>query len=70
MQIGFGVLWEVEINDNVHCLNINTAGEKIRANEIPRNAVSEIVEDLVAILLKHFRMRIKAGIAEFGDFLC
>src|SRR5947208_15109579 len=69
MKIGFGVLWKVEINDNVHSLDINTAGEKIRANKIARNAVSEIMEYLVAILLEHFRMGIKTGVAEFGDFL-
>lgn len=70
MKIGFGILWEVEVNNHVHSLNINAAGEKIRANKIARNAVSEIVEYLVAILLKHFCMRIKARIAKFGDFLC
>ena len=28
------------------------------------------MEDLVAALLKHFGVRIEAGVAELGDFLC
>ena len=70
MQIGFSILREIKVDDNVHSLNIDTAGEKIRANEIARNPISEIVEDFVAVLLKHFRMRVEAGIAKLGDLLC
>jgi len=69
MQVGLSILRKIKVDDNVHGLNIDTAGEEIRANQIARYAVSEIVEHFITVLLEHFGVRIEAGVAEFGDFL-
>ena len=69
MQVGFSIFGEVKINHDVHSLDINTTREKIRADKVARNAISEIMEDLVAVLLKHFGVRIETGVAELRDFL-
>ena len=68
MKISLGVLREVKVDNYVDGLNINTAGEKIRANEIPTYAIAEIVEDTVSILLDHFSVGVEAGVAKLGDF--
>ena len=60
MKIGFSILREIEVNDNVHSLNVNTAGEKVRANKVARNTISEVMEDFVAVLLEHFGMGVEA----------
>lgn len=69
MKICLGVLREVEINDNVDRLNVDTASQQVRANEIPADSIAEIVEHPVAVLLKHAGMRIEARITKLGDFL-
>ena len=45
MEISFGVLGEVKVDDNIDCLNINTTSEEIRAHQIAANTSSEVVED-------------------------
>lgn len=69
MQIGFGVLREVKVDDDVDGLDINTSGEKIRADQVSANAVAEVVEDSVSSMLLHPSMAVEARVAEFGDFL-
>lgn len=29
VQVSLGILWEVKIDHNIHCLNINSSGEQI-----------------------------------------
>ena len=41
-----------------------------RANKIPTCAVAEVVEDAITVCLKHFCVRVEAGISELGDLLC
>lgn len=69
MQICLGVLWEVEVDDNVDGLDINTTGEQIRTDKVSAYTVAEVVEDAVTVVLKHARMRVEAGVSEFGDLL-
>lgn len=70
MKISLCVLWEIEIDDNVYRLNINTTGEKIGADKVTANAIAEIVEDTVAIMLQHLGVRVKTRVSELGDLLC
>lgn len=70
MQVSFRILGEVEVYDDVDCLNIDTTGEKVRAYKIAANAFAEVVEDAVTVGLQHLRMRIETRITEFSDLLC
>jgi len=69
MQVGFGHLGEVEVDHDVNGLDVDTSGEKIRANQVTASATSEIVEYSVTVLLTHLGVNIKARVAQFGDLL-
>ena len=68
VEIRLGVLGEVEVNDDVHCLDIYTTSEEIGADEVTADAVAEVVKDAVSVGLEHFGVGVEAGVAEFGDF--
>lgn len=69
VQVGLRILGEVEVDDDVDRLNIDTASQQVRADEVTADAVAEIVEDPVAVLLKHSRVRVETGIAQFRNLL-
>lgn len=69
MKICLSILREIEIDDNVYRLDINTTSQQIRANQISAHAVAEIVEYAVARLLVHLRMRIETRVAQLCDLL-
>lgn len=69
VQIGFSILGEIKVDNNVDSLDINTTGQEIGANEVSADAVAEVVEDTVTSLLLHPRVTVKAGIAKFCNFL-
>ena len=60
MEVGLCVLWEVEIDDNINGLDINAASEEIRANEISTDSITEVMEDPVAVCLKHTSVTVEA----------
>ena len=62
MEIGFSILGEIKVDDNVDGLNINTTCQKIGANEIAADPVTEIVEDTIAVRLKHASMAVEARV--------
>lgn len=70
MKVCLGILWEIEVDDNIHSLNVDTTGEKIRADQVAHLPVTKVMEHTVAVLLQHFGVRVEAGVAKFGDFLC
>lgn len=51
MKIGFGVLGEIKVDNNVNSLDIDTTGEEIRADKIAADAITEIVEDAITVVL-------------------
>lgn len=53
MEIGLGVLGEVEIDDHVDGLDINTSGQQVRTDEVSTRTVSELMEDSVSMALDH-----------------
>lgn len=69
MEISLCIFWEIEVDDNVDGLNVDTTSEQIRADKVARDSGSEVVEDLVAVLLHHLRMRVEARVTKFRDFL-
>lgn len=69
MQVRLSIFWKIEIDNDVNSLNINTTSQKIRAHKVPADAIPEVVEDSITVMLKHSRMRVKARIAQFSDLL-
>lgn len=62
VEISLRVLREIEVDDNVHGLNVDTSGKQIRANQIPATPVAEIVEDTVTMGLQHLGVDVETGI--------
>lgn len=56
VQVRLGVLGEVEVDDDVDRLDVNTAREEIRADEVAADTVAEVVEDAVTVRLQHLRV--------------
>lgn len=69
VKIRLGILGEVKVDDYIDSLNIDTPGQEIRTYKIPTMTGPEIVEDTIAGVLQHASVRIKARVAELGDFL-
>ena len=67
MQIRLRVLGKVEVNHNIDGLNVDSTSQKIRADQIATNAITEVMENAISMRLDHFRMRVEAGIAKLGD---
>lgn len=51
MKIGLGVLGEIEVDDNVDCLDIDTTGEKVGTHQVTTYTIPEVVEDTVTVVL-------------------
>ena len=60
MQVGLGHLGEVEVDDNVDGLDVDTAGEQVRADQVTASTVAEIVEDSVTVVLTHLGVDVEA----------
>lgn len=69
VQVRLGRFREVEVDDDVDGLDVDTAGEQVGADEVAADAVAEVVEDAVAVRLEHARVRVEARVAEFGNLL-
>ena len=59
MKVGLRVLREIEINDDVYCLNIDTTSEEVGADKVTANALAEVVEDSVTVRLEHLRVGVE-----------
>lgn len=69
VEVGLGVLGEIEVDDNVYSLNIDTTSEEVGTDEVTAVASAEVVEDAVTVLLKHAGVRVEAGVAELSNLL-
>ena len=49
MEICLGILGEIEVDDDVDGLDIDTASEEVRADKIATNAIAEVVEDAITM---------------------
>lgn len=70
MEVRFAVLGEVEVDDDVHGLDIDTTREEVGTDEVAAYTVAEVVEDAITMGLEHLCMGVETGVAQFGDFLC
>lgn len=69
MQIRLSVLGEVEVDDDIDRLDIDTTGQQVGANEVSADTVAEVVEDAITVVLEHACMRVETGVAEFSNLL-
>ena len=69
VEVGLGVLGEIEVDDNVDGLDVDSTGEQVGAHEIPAHTVAEVVEHSVSGGLGHLGVAVKAGVTELGDLL-
>ena len=51
MQVCLSHLGEVEVDDDVDCLDVDTAGEEVTAHEVAAQAGAEVVEHSVTVSL-------------------
>ena len=69
MKVRLSHLGEVEVDDDIDSLDVNTPGEEIAADEVPAEASSEVVEDPVPVSLGHLGVNVVAGVTELSDLL-
>ena len=67
MEVGLRILWEIEIDDYIDSLNVDTTGKKIRADKIAAYTVPEVVKHTISIVLQHLGMGVEAGVSQFGN---
>ena len=65
VQVSLGHLGEVEVDDHVDGLDVDTAGEEVAADQVPAQAGAEVVEHSVAMSLEN-KLLIKNDINEFS----
>lgn len=63
VKVGFSILGEVEVDNNVDCLDINTTSQEIRTHKIATHSVAEVMEDTIAVCLQHAGVTVEARIA-------
>lgn len=69
MQVGLAHLGEVEINDDIDGLDVDTAREQVRTDQVAAGAVAEVVEDAITMVLAHLGVDVEARVAELRDLL-
>ena len=69
MEVSFGHLGEVEVDDDIDSLDVDTSGEQITTDEIATETSSEIMEDPVAVSLGHLCVNVVAGVSKLSDLL-
>ena len=70
MEVGLRVTREVEVDDNVDRLDVNTTCEQVTAHKVTASALTEVVEDAVAVLLHHLCVDVEARRPELSDLPC
>lgn len=60
MQVGLGHLGEVEVDDHVDGLDVDTTGEQVGADQVAAGTVAEVVENAVAVVLTHLGVNVEA----------
>lgn len=69
VQVGLRHLGEVEVDDNIDSLDVNTAGQQVGTHQVPAKTGSEVVEDAVPVVLRHPGVNVVAAVAEVSDLL-
>jgi len=61
VQVSFGIIGKVEVNDHIHSLYIDSTCAQICRYKTPAVSIAESVEYFVPIFLEHLRMDVIAG---------
>ena len=69
VQVGLGVLGEIEIDHHVHTLNVNASGKKVRRDQTSASSVPEVMENTIPVRLVHARMDEEAWEAKLCNLL-
>lgn len=69
VEICLSIFGKVEIDDNVHALNVNSTCEKVGCDKVASGTIAKLMKDTITIRLLHLGVDIVAGIAKLGDFL-
>ena len=69
MQISLRHFGEVEVDDNIDGLNVDTTSEKVGTNQIAAETCAKIVENTVTMGLCHLGVDIVTAVAQFCYFL-
>lgn len=67
VQVRLRQLGEVEVDHHVHSLDVDTTSKQVSANEIATQAIPEVVEHTVTMLLPHFSVDVETGVAQLGN---
>ena len=59
MQIRLGIFGEVEIDDDIDGLNVNTTCQEIRADKVTTDTSAEICKDAISCRLQHASVRVE-----------
>lgn len=70
VQVGLSHLGEVEVDDYVDGLDINSSGEQVGAHEVAAQPGTEVVKDSITVALRHFGMDVVATVTQLRDLLC
>ena len=70
MKVGLSVLGEVKIDNYVDSLDIDTASQEVRTDEVAADTIPEVVENTISVMLQHLRMRVETRVAELCNLLC
>ena len=69
VQVGLGHLGEVEVDDDVHGLNVDAPREEVGADQVPAEPRPEVVKHPVPVGLGHLGVYVVAGVAQLRDLL-
>lgn len=69
VQVRLGHAREVEVDDDVDGLHVDTAREQVGAHEVAAQPRAEVVEHAVAVCLRHARVDVVAAVAQLRDLL-
>jgi hypothetical protein len=67
VQISFSHFGKVEVYDDIDCLDVDSTREEITANKITAQTIAEVVENSVAVRLRHSGVNVITTIAQFRD---
>ena len=69
VQVGLGIFWEIEVDDYIDRLDIDTSGDQISADKTSGLVVSEVMEYFISFMLGNFCVGIEATESHLSDFL-
>ena len=69
VQVGFAVSWEVEVDDDVDGLDVDSSCAEIRTYKASAFPLSKPMKNMIPFLLTHLSMNKVTGITKLHDLL-